>query len=208
MSTETTTSPGQLPDYIASATPNPPSNRAPWFKNTAPTYAGIFLWFVFWDSMSANGLSSGGLMADLAGILLGGLICHFLFYLVPGLLGMKTGLPLYVVGTSTFGAIGGLLMPGFLMGLLQFGWLGVNTYGSARCSGQRLQRAVALHTTSCIVWALGAAFVGLKGIQYVAKIATFLPLIPLFVLAHGLVLFGSSAFSYTPPAGDGARAVP
>ena len=63
MSTPTTTSPVQLPDYIASATPNPPSNRAPWFKNTAPTYAGIFLWFIFWDSIAQNGLTPGGLVA-------------------------------------------------------------------------------------------------------------------------------------------------
>ncbi len=149
--------------------------------------------------MSAYGLSSGGLWPTLLGILLGALICHFLFYLVPGLLGMKTGLPLYVVGTSTFGAIGGLLMPGFLMGLLQFGWLGVNTYGSADALARGLS-APWLYIPICIVWALGAAFVGLKGIQYVAKIATYLPLIPLFVLLMGLVLFGSAAFAYSPPA--------
>jgi cytosine permease len=200
MSTQASTSTGQLPDYIASATPNPLSNRAPWFKNTAPTYAGIFLWFVFWDSMSANGLTSGGLWPTLLGIVLGALICHFLFYLVPGLLGMKTGLPLYVVGTSTFGAIGGLLMPGFLMGLLQFGWLGVNTYGSADALARGLS-APWLYIPLCIVWALGAAFVGLKGIQYVAKIATYLPLIPLLVLLMGFALFAGSAFAYSPPGG-------
>ena len=43
--------------------------------------------------------------------------------MVPAMLGMKTGLPLYVVGTSTYGVRGGLYMPGFLMGVLQFGWL-------------------------------------------------------------------------------------
>ena len=53
-----------------------------------------------------------------------------LFYLVPGLFGMRTGLPLYIVGTSTFGATGDFLMPGFLMGVLQFGWVGVNVYFS------------------------------------------------------------------------------
>ncbi len=95
MSTPTTTSRGQLPDYIASAKPNPPFNRAPWYKNTAPTYAGIFLWFIFWDSIAGKALMAGGLGATLLGILLAGLICHFLFYLVPGLLGRKTGLPLY-----------------------------------------------------------------------------------------------------------------
>ena len=46
---------GQLPGYITSAVPNPKDKRAPWYKNTAPTYAGIFLWFVFWqDAANAN----------------------------------------------------------------------------------------------------------------------------------------------------------
>ena len=199
MSTQTTTSPSQLPDYIASAKPNPLSNRAPWYKNTAPTYAGIFLWFVFWDSIASKALTTGGLGATLLGILLGGLICHFLFYLVPGLLGQKTGLPLYVVGTSTFGAIGGLLMPGLLMGVLQFGWLGVNTWGSATALTSGFGGGNALYYALCVIWAVGAAFVGLKGIQYVAKVATFLPLIPLVVLFIGLILFAGSAFSYAPP---------
>lgn len=187
----------QLPSYITSAAPNPPDKRAPWYKNTAPTYAGIFLWFVFWDSMSANGLATGGLGAALLGIILGALICHFLFYLVPGLLGMKTGLPLYVVGTSTFGAVGGLIMPGFLMGALQFGWLGVNTWGSSGALADGFH-APGLYIPLCVVWALAAAFVGLKGIQYVAKVATYLPLIPLVVLIMGLVMFGGSAGSYKP----------
>jgi cytosine permease len=198
MSTQATTPTGQLPDYIASARPNPATNRAPWYQNTAPTYAGIFLWFVFWDEMSRNGLSDGGLGPTLLGVVLGAVICHFLFYLVPGLLGLKTGLPLYVVGTSTFGAVGGLLMPGFLMGLLQFGWLGVNTYFSSEALAKGFG-AMFLFYPLCVVWALGAAFVGLKGIQYVAKVATYLPLIPLVVLLIGLALFGASALSYSPP---------
>lgn len=189
---------GQLPSYITSATPNPQANRAPWYKTTAQTYAGIFLWFVFWNSMSGNGLSMGGLGATLLGIVLGALICHFLFYIVPGNLGMSTGLPLYVVGTSTFGAVGGLIMPGFLMGLLQFGWLGVNIWGSAGALAQGFG-APGLYVPLCIVWGLLAAFVGLKGIQYVARVATFLPIIPLVVLVMGLVLFGGSAGSYKPP---------
>src|SRR5271157_2411805 len=203
MSTPTTTSAGQLPDYIASAKPNPPSNRAPWFKNTAPTYAGIFLWFVFWDSISENGLTSAGLLASLLGIVVGALICHYLFYLVPGLLGQHTGLPLYVVGTSTFGAVGGLLMPGFLMGLLQFGWLGVNAYFSSDALAKGFGQPN-LFAPICIVFTLGAAFVGMKGIQYVARVATYLPLIPFAVLLAGLVIFGGSASEYVPPMGTAA----
>ena len=191
--------PSQLPSYITSATPNPAANRAPWYKNTAPTYAGIFLWFVFWDSMSGNGLSTGGLGAVLLGIVIGALICHFLFYIVPGRLGMETGLPLYVVGASTFGAGGSLIMPGFFMGILQFGWLGVNIWGSAHALADGF-KAPGLYIPLCVIWGLAAAFVGLKGIQYVARVATYLPVIPLVVLLIGLFMFGGSAGSYAPPA--------
>jgi cytosine permease len=210
MATQVTTpaTPATLPDYLQAAKPNPITNRAPWYKNTAPTYAGVFLWFVFWDQIALQGLSQGGLAVTLLGILLAGLICHFLFYLVPGLLGMKTGLPLYIVGTSTFGAVGGLLMPGFLMGLLQFGWLGVNTFYSCEALDKSFsseELAAGSHTplfyVLCVVFAAGAAFIGLKGIQYVAKVATYLPLIPLAVLVLALVKFAGSAGDYKPAGG-------
>lgn len=179
---------GALPDYVRMAKPNPAENRAPWYKNTAPTYAGIFLWFVFWNKMASGGTDAPGgvlgqgLGAALLGLVVAALICHFLFYLVPGLLGMKTGLPLYVVGTSTYGAQGGFLMPGFLMGVLQFGWLGVNAYFSSMALAPLFGGSSAAQIIIAIVWAAVAAFVGLKGVQYVAKVATFLPLIPLVIL--------------------------
>jgi len=175
---------GNLPSYIAGAVPNPPANRAPWYKNTAPTYAGIFLWFVFWQD-AVNAPNQGGLLSCGVGwaftsLIIAALVCHFLFYLVPGMLGMKTGLPLYIVGTSLFGAQGGFILPGFLMGVLQFGWLGVNVYFSS------LALAAVIPVKAeilMVVWGVLAAFVGLKGIQYVAKVATYLPLIPLAILA-------------------------
>jgi cytosine permease len=171
------------------AKPNPPTNRAPWYKNTAPTYAGIFLWFVFWSQAPSGGSGiPGGVLSQgvgpaLLGLVVAALLCHFLFYLVPGLLGLKTGLPLYVVGTSTYGTQGGFLMPGFLMGVLQFGWLGVNAYFSAQALSSLVGGNPAGVKVLAILWAALAAFVGLKGIQYVAKVATFLPLIPLVILA-------------------------
>ena len=51
---------GALPDYLSMAKPNLPSNRAPWYKNTAPTYAGIFLWFVFWSQAPSGGTGTPG----------------------------------------------------------------------------------------------------------------------------------------------------
>jgi cytosine permease len=179
---------GTLPSYVSMAKPNPPTNRAPWYKNTAPTYAGIFLWFVFWSQAPSGGsgipggVLSGGIGTALLGLVIAALLCHFLFYLVPGLLGLKTGLPLYVVGTSTYGTQGGFLMPGFLMGVLQFGWLGVNAYFSAQALGPLVGNNVVAVRILMVLWAALAAFVGLKGIQYVARVATFLPLIPLAIL--------------------------
>jgi cytosine permease len=123
-----------------------------------------------------------GIGVALLGLVVAALLCHFLFYLVPGLFGMKTGLPLYVVGTSTYGVQGGFLMPGFLMGVLQFGWLGVNAYFSSQALAPLFGGSVAAQKIIAILWAAGAAFIGLKGIQYVAKVATFLPLIPLAIL--------------------------
>src|SRR5512139_3505867 len=187
MSNPENQSASQLPGYIASATPNPASNRAPWYKNTAPTYAGIFLWFVFWQDAAKAGGPGGtlsqGLGWALISLVIAAVVCHFLFYLVPGMFGMKTGLPLYIVGTSTFGAQGGFLMPGFLMGVLQFGWLGVNIYFSSLAIAAFLPIKAEI---IMVLWGILAAFVGLKGIQYVAKVATYLPLIPIAVL---LVMF-------------------
>jgi len=179
---------GTLPDYLKLAQPNSMENRAPWYKNTAPTYAGIFLWFVFWSQMASGGSGApGGVLGQglgvaFIGLIISALLCHFLFYLVPGLLGMKTGLPLYIVGTSTYGAQGGFLMPGFIMGILQFGWLGVNAYFVSLALAPLFGGSPAAEKVIAILWAALAAFVGLKGIQYVAKVATFLPLIPLAIL--------------------------
>ena len=194
----------QLPSYITSATPLGTDKRAPWFKNVAPTYAGIFLWFVFWQDAatagSLGGTLSQGLGVALLGLVLAALICHFLFYVVPGLLGMKTGLPLYIVGTSTFGAQGGFIMPGFIMGVLQFGWLGVNVFFSAQAVGAFFGLDGSSVGVKVImgVWGVLAAFVGLKGIQYVAKVSTYLPLIPLAILLAMLVKTMAGVGSFNP----------
>ena len=177
---------GMLPDYLRMASPNPPENRAPWYKNTAPTYAGIFLWVVFYMEIANNTLSQAGLWLSLLGLVVAALICHFLFYLVPGLFGMKTGYQLYVVGSSTYGTLGGFLMPGLLMGLLQFGWMAVNIAVSTSFILQAVEAdptpGKPAFIVVAILWGLAAAFVGVKGIQYVAKVATLLPIVPLIMI--------------------------
>lgn len=180
----------EVPDYLACAQPNPAANRAPWFKNIAPVYVGIFLWFVFWSGAvtsapaNAGGVLGAGVVPALLGLLAGAVICYTLFYHVFGRLGQKTGLPLYIVGSSTFGATGGLILPGFLMGLLQFGWVAVNVYFSTMALNQmfKLPDGSAGIYAIMVIWGVAGVIMGLKGIKYVAMVSTWLPIIPAVAL--------------------------
>ncbi len=179
-----------LPGYLQSATPNPISNRAAWYINTAPSYAGIFLWIAFYDQMAKGTLSTGGILAVTIGLLVAGLIAY-LFYLAPALWGMKTGFPLYIIGSSTFGEKGGYFLPGLFMGILQVGWYGVATFYSAQFVLNAIfgpASAPQVGSVSFIVtgfiWGYVFAFLGMKGIDYVAKVSQFFPVVPLLMLLY------------------------
>ena len=197
----------QLPDYVASANPNPKSKRIGWLTTTAAMYAGVMLWFVFWEGIPTGGqpvlggVLTQGLGLAVVALVLAALINHFLFFLVPGLLGMKTGFTLTVVGTSTFGVRGGYFMPGLLMGLLQLGWLSVSAHASgllltSLVSGAELPvvRDAALlsgvgmlRAGISVVWIVVATLIGMKGAKYVGMLASFVPFIPIAVLLLLLV---------------------
>jgi cytosine permease len=180
-----------LPDYLAKAAPNPAKNRAPWYINTAPSYAGIFLWIAFYKSIATGTITQGSLGLCLAALVLAGVLCYVLYYRVPAMLGMRTGYPLYVVGSSTFGTKGGYLMPGLLMGLLQVGWFAVATFVSAdfilKGLGIESRPGSAPFVVAGVLWGLVFAWVGAKGIQYVARVSLLLNAIPLLMLL--VVLF-------------------
>src|SRR6201999_3729250 len=140
-----------------------------------PTYAGVFLWIVFYREIAAGTLDRAGGGVSLAALLVAGLISHGLFYYVPALLGMRTGYPLYVVGSSTFGTEGGYLMPGLLMGVLQVGWMSVNTFVATSfiltAFGSQAGPGTFVFAIIAPLWALGLGYVGAKGIQYVGRFA-------------------------------------
>lgn len=195
-----------LPDYLAKAVPNPVGKRGPWYANTAPSYAGIFLWVAFYKSMSGDTLAHGGLGVCLLALVIAGLLCYALYYRVPAMLGMQTGYPLYVVGSSTFGTAGGYIMPGLLMGLLQIGWFAVATFVATdfilKGIGVNSGPGSAAFIITGAIWGLALSFVGAKGIQYVAKVATYLNFIPLLML---LIVFFQTAGGigqYQVPAGQ------
>ncbi len=192
-----------LPDYIAKATPNPVSNRAPWYVNTAPAYAGIFLWVGFYQSIAQGTLNHAGPLVCLIALLVAGLLSYGLYYYVPAMLGMQTGYPLYVVGSSTFGTVGGYLMPGLLMGLLQIGWFAVSTYLATTfiLSGFKLDPAPGTLSFAivAVLWGYVMGYIGVKGIHYVAKASLFLNLIPFLMILVVFLKTAGGITKYTVP---------
>jgi cytosine permease len=195
-----------LPDYIAKATPNPAANRAAWFKNTAPTYAGIFLWVVFYMQLAVGTLDRASPWVLLGALAVAGFLCYKLYYYVPGMLGMKTGYPLYVVGSSTFGTTGGYLMPGLLMGLLQIGWFSVGTFVSTNfiltALGITPEPKTVPFAIVAVLWTYIMGYVGVKGIQYVSKVSTLLNFIPLLMILVVFLQTSGGIASYVPKEND------
>ena len=136
--------------------------------------------------MAGATLAHGGLGICLLAVAVAGILCYLLYYRAPAMLGMQTGYPLYVVGSSTFGTAGGYVMPGILMGLLQIGWFAVATFVATDFILKGIGSTAGPGTMPFIIigliWGLSLSFVGAKGIQYVARIATYLNFIPLVML--------------------------
>ena len=192
-----------LPDYIRASVPNPPANRGPWYKNTAPSYAGVFLWVAFYLGLAGPTISQASLGVALLGLVVAGLLCFGFYYYVPAMLGMQTGRPLYVVGSSTFGTTGGYVMPGLLMGLLQLGWFAVATYFATDYIMQGLHKqSKTLFVIIALLWAYILAWIAIKGIAYVARVAQVLNWVPLIMI---LIVFWANKdgiSNYQPPKDD------
>jgi cytosine permease len=189
---------GKYPNYILRAKSNPSANRAPWYTNTAPSYAGVFLWVVFYQSIGDKTIRHAGVGVCLAALLAAGLLSYFLFYLAPAMLGMKTGYPLYVVGSSTFGTTGGYVVPGLLMGFLQIGWFGVATFIATDFIIKGLHLTAGPGSLPFVLvglaWGYTMAYIGVKGIKYVGRVSLLLNCIPLIML---IIVFSQTAKGIT-----------
>jgi cytosine permease len=192
-----------LPSYIEKTAPNPSANRAPWYKNTAPSYAGIFLWVVFFQALAVGTLQHATPLFCVGALVLAGILCYALYYYAPAMMGMKTGLPLYVVGSSTFGTTGGYLMPGILMGLLQIGWFAVATFFATQYILEGFgiknpQPRTLWFTVVAVVWGYATGTVGAKGVQYVAKVSQILTVIPALMVLYVFFKTASGISSFQP----------
>jgi cytosine permease len=195
-----------LPDYIAKASPRPATSRAAWYTNTAPTYAGVFLWIGFYQSIADGTLNRAGLGLSLVALCVAAVLCFALYYYAPAMLGMKTGLPLYVVGSSTFGATGGYLIPGLLMGALQVGWYSVSTDLSAKfilkAAALPAEPGTASYVVIAAIWAYSIAWIAAMGIRYVGRVALGANLIPLVMLLIVVFKTSSGFGNYVAPQSD------
>jgi cytosine permease len=172
-----------VPVYVSKSAPVPSSARVPWYSSTFPTYFGIFLWVGFYLKIAEPTIGYAGLGTVLFGLLIAGLLCFALYYWAPAMLGMQSGHPLYVVGTSTFGTSGGYLIPGLMMGFLQIGWVAVVGAVSANfiMAGLKLTSRT-LYCALVIVWIYSLGWVAIRGIHHVARVAKFLNWVPLFMV--------------------------
>src|ERR1700722_701394 len=190
----------KLPEYVSKSVPVPQSNRVPWYSSTFPTYFGIFLWVGFYLKLAGPTLGYASPILCLAGLLVGGFLCFALYYYAPAMLGMQTGCPLYVVGSSTFGTTGGYLIPGLLMGVLQIGWVAVIASVAANFIMSGLNKTSRpLFSAIVIVWLACLGWVAVKGIQYVARVAKVLNWVPFFMIVAVLWFNRGGISSYQPP---------
>jgi cytosine permease len=192
-----------LPGYIRSSAPVPVAKRVAWYRSTFPAYAGVFLWIAFYRGMAGATLDRASVAVCLFGLLVAGLLCFAFYYYAPAMLGMQTGRPLYVVGTSMFGTTGGYLMPGLLMGVLQLGWFAVATSIATEFIMRGLHReSKVLFIVIALLWAYGLALITLKGIGYVARVAQVLNWVPMIMIALVLWKNLGGIPSYHPPQHD------
>ena len=120
--------PPALPPTLQNALDRPPLERRGWLRSIAPNYIGLFCWVVYFDQLGQRTLSSGGLGWSVLGAMTAGLLCYQFLYYVPAMWGMRTGRPLTIVATSTFGTTGSVWIAGVAIGLAQVVWFAAGTY--------------------------------------------------------------------------------
>ena len=97
-------------------------------------------------------------------------------------------------------------MPGLLMGLLQIGWFAVGTFFATKfilsALGMNNDPGTATFTIIAVSWGYVMAYIGAKGIQYVARVALYLNIVAFLMV---LIVFAKTAGGvgqYTPPTVD------
>jgi purine-cytosine permease-like protein len=177
-------------DYLSKTQPVSPTARTSWLHNLLPCYLGMFVWLGYYQGLSGGTIDRAPFGLLFFAILVGGLLSHVLFFRIPATMGMQTGYPTGVIGSSTFGSQGAQFAPGLLVGLVQAALLGVSGYYAARAivvglgleggGGQAVQIGFGAS------WCLLFAFLGRFGLKLVVRIAFGLSVLPVLVMVAGV----------------------
>ncbi len=180
--------------YLTKTRPNPPTNRTPWHLQALPCLAALFLCVVYYQELAAGSIDRAPFGTVFLGLATGALASHFLLFLIPGALGMQTGYPAGVLGSSTFGSRGGLIVPGPVIALVLSAWLGVAAYYGAEAAlmaaGARHAAGTRLHVLVVIVWVAVFAAAGHSGLRRVAIASLVLGGSSILALGIGLIAAG------------------
>lgn len=187
-------------DYLSRNRPNPPGNRFPWYRIAAPLYASLFLWVGYYQQLAAGTVDRAELGLLFFGLLIGGALSFLLFFLIPATMGMQTGYPTAVLGSSTFGSKGGRVAPGIVVALVQSVWVGAAAYYAARLftalAGLDSSPRSPLFLAVAVVWSCAFAFAGSRSLRSLtwlaplAALAFFALLYAVFSAKEGLELYG------------------
>jgi cytosine permease len=202
-----------LPPSLAAALAGPVFPRRDWQKSIAPHFIALFLWVAFFDQIPQETLAGSKLGWPVLGALIGGILSYLCLYRCPSLWGVRTGRPLDVLATSTFGIKGATWLPGFLLAAVQVAWMAVSVwYATAlMLRGLVLIRLLdaqymqpfsllglrvtgALFAVSSLLWALVAAIAG----RYLVRVVIALMLIYPIVEALLLGIVAVAAFPGLP----------
>jgi cytosine permease len=88
------------------------------------------------------------------------------------------------------------------MGLLQVGWMSVNTFVATSfiltAFGSKVASGSAPFAIIATIWAFGLGFIGAKGIEYVGRFALYLNIVPLMMILVVFVKNAGGIGQYTP----------
>ncbi len=116
------------PPSVRAAMASPALERKGWQKSLGPSLIGLFLWIGFFDQIPRETVGRSGLAWPVLGSAVGGILGYLLLFRVPTLWTYRTGRPLAVVFTSTFGIRGATMVPGWLIIAIQVVWIAIATH--------------------------------------------------------------------------------
>ena len=193
-----------LPSYIAKTTPNPVSNRAPWYANTAPSYAGVFLWIGFYQSYRARNR-----VARRTAALLGRAGSCRIAELRPLLLRPRDARHADRLSALCCGQLhlrhrrripDARPVDGIAANrMVRRQYVSIHYVHPERSQNGCETRHPALLAIVAVLWGFIMGYVGVKGIQYVAKASLYLNLIPFLMILIVFLKTAGGISKYTVP---------